>query len=150
MKKFLAGLCLLFMATSANAFDFKRHSGCTDSSGRHVKTMVAPVPTIGTAYHHISHGPVIVIDALVARTYSAEVIDFVYFHECGHHKLGHVKVPRRGFFSATEEDGEIAADCWAREEYIKMHGEDSFNAMLKEALPINGPWRDNRIKANCL
>ena len=149
MKKFLAGLCLLFVATSANAFDFKRHSGCTDDQGRLTKTVIKSEPLTGSAYMDVYHGPVIAIDGITARTYSAEVIDFVYLHECAHHKLGHVKRPVP-FFTSTNTNREIAADCWARDEYIKRHGKESFDAMLEEALPLNGEWRNNRIKANCL
>lgn len=150
MKRFMIAVLILFTSTAAQAFDFSKFSGCTDIKGRTTTTMVGGTPNIGSAFIDPYHGPVILFDWQTSKTAPDNVLEFVYLHECGHHKLGHALIPPRRGFNPVGDMDEINADCWAKEEYIRRHGEKAFDQMLEDALPINGVWRNNRIQRNCV
>jgi hypothetical protein len=79
---------------------------CEDARGIPVVVREAQVADLGRASLDQTGKPIIVLAPLVKKLPSA-VADFILYHECGHHALGHLVGV--GTPAANEE----AADCWA-------------------------------------
>jgi hypothetical protein len=79
---------------------------CEDARGMPVLVREAQIADLGRASLDKTGKPIVLLAPLVKRL-PPTVADFILYHECGHHALGHlvgVGVPQ-----ANEE----AADCWA-------------------------------------
>ena len=80
--------------------------GCVDVRGIPVASIPAPIDDIAVAKLDPSGSPVILYSPQIAAEYDMATRLFFYFHECGHHALGH-SLRRQ---PASEEQ---QADCWA-------------------------------------
>ncbi|MGA7234098.1 MAG: hypothetical protein WBY44_00360 [Bryobacteraceae bacterium] len=88
---------------------------CVDARGIPVLVQEAQIPDLGRASLDQTGKPIIVLAPLL-RKLPPVVADFILYHECGHHALGHLIGV--GAPPANEE----AADCWAARSMV-MAGE---------------------------
>jgi hypothetical protein len=79
---------------------------CEDARGMPVLVREAQIADLGRASLDKTGKPIVVLAPLVKRL-PPTVADFILYHECGHHALGHLVGV--GSPPANEE----AADCWA-------------------------------------
>lgn len=71
---------------------------------------------------------------------------FVYFHECGHHALGHIKK----YLNNTKDVIDLPtieheADCYAVTKFIKKYGNDVFSQALSDLRIVVNPYRESLI-----
>lgn len=103
-------------------------------------------PLAGSTMDEIGF-PVIIFNPLALENISnvnhAQM--FVFFHECGHHRLGHVKRYTTGPKRKLEHD----ADCYAVRKFIQKYGKQLFFRALEDLRTINSPFRESLI-LSCL
>ncbi|HET7433258.1 MAG TPA: hypothetical protein VFN10_00955 [Thermoanaerobaculia bacterium] len=101
---------LLFLATTTTLLA-QTPGPCRDPFGNFVPAFAnAYIPDVAIATWSPQTGPIIYYQPNVAFSPGA-VSTFVYYHECGHHALGHVLGFSRGIPGPPSM--EIDADCYA-------------------------------------
>ena len=88
---------------------------CVDARGIPVLVQEAQIADLGHASLDETGKPIIVLAPLVKRL-APLVADFILYHECGHHALGHL------VGVGAPLSNEEAADCWAARSMV-MAGE---------------------------
>lgn len=138
MKKLLLGLGLLILSTTASAFDVTKFSSC-----KGVQTVIGQTTTVASAFIHPELGPVIMFHWDAARTFPRDVLEFIYLHECAHHKFGHVQALYK---SPNQED---EADCYARKEFTRRHGVAIYNNLFPKFYRwhLHSRWRNVKLNA---
>ena len=81
------------------------YDGCYDINGVPVASVPAAVNNVAVATIYNGH-PVIFYNPQVLSWFHPITREFWYFHECGHHALGHA-------FGNNPLSREKKADCWA-------------------------------------
>lgn len=137
IMKILLAIGLLFLSTTANAFDFNKFSFCEG-----VKTVVGRT-NVASAFIDPQHGPVIMFHWNAARTLPRDVLEFIYLHECAHHKLGHVQ----SLYKSPQQEDD--ADCYARKEFIRKRGASVYNTLLPKFYRwhLHDRWRTVKLNA---
>lgn len=128
--------------------------GCVDARGIPVMDIPDPrVNDIAVSTLAPNGAPIIVYNPYIALSVSNTTRRFFYFHECGHHVLGHVLGGSIPFVS------EQAADCWAARTLVQR-GEFTLNDLQQVQLEISrspgdwshlpGPQRSMNLIALCM
>jgi hypothetical protein len=116
--------------------------GCTDLRGRMIPTIVdEEVPTYAAAAFHPQYGPIIVINPNVAANFTPRFNAWVFLHECGHHRLGHVSQQWWPFVKVQnlQKLKELDADCYGMREAVRL-GYIKTNDHFKEVVAQMIDW----------
>ncbi len=104
-------------AAGANAASARTQLTCQMKNGKRTHVVVSPYfKTIAFAQRTIDGEPIIVFNpAFTSRFATGKgTVIFTFFHECGHHVLGHTKPRRRhAGYNREQKRRELAADCYA-------------------------------------
>ena len=151
MKKRLC--CLLFMAvmfvTVAAVIAQPAPPPCRDPFGNIVPAFPDPtIPDGALSTFRPGVGPIILYQPGIAFTPGA-FVTFVYYHECGHHALGHVVMMARG--QRPPPSMEVDADCyalttlvslgWLNQRAFATIASGFYNNPPKPPYYPAGPWR---------
>lgn len=90
---------------------------CTLQNGKQVHVIVSPYfKTIAFAQRTLEGEAVIVFNPAITRRFATgrATVIFTFYHECGHHVLGHtIPKPGKVGFGLQQKRREVAADCYA-------------------------------------
>lgn len=131
---FTFALCfiILFFSSSLYSKPFYNIHNITDSQCKDSVTVFGPVShKLAVARQSFStHKRFIVIDRDFYDTASPALIKFVWFHECGHHTLGHLEAIRK--HGVVLDKIQFEADCYAYSNIKHEYDDIEFNIILFE------------------
>jgi hypothetical protein len=147
----MCGVLLLLFSLSAHA---QWWGGCIDARGIPVLDIQDPSTNdIAVSRLAPNGAPVILYNPFVVLSSSNVTRRFFYFHECGHHALGHVLGNYIPLVSEQE------ADCWAARTLV-ARGEFTLNDLRQVQMEISsspgdwshlpGPQRAMNLIALCM
>jgi hypothetical protein len=112
------------LGSNANAFALpKNFPACRVQGGKAIPIIISSnFPSFAAAAYTPKTGPVIVINPDVAGEFSDMFNMWVYFHECGHHTLGHLAPENLGLpkIGSVQKKKEMNADCWGMRMAVKL------------------------------
>lgn len=125
------------MGANQNVFDEKSifQSECYDYKGFSVTTIVASSNSLdgslGTAHRSRSEGEYhILINSVLMEPQYDRAREFVWYHECGHHSLGHLY--KRNVSWSARVTRQREADCFAVKMFLTKHSHEEFNLALRQ------------------
>jgi len=145
IRKLILIISLIFLTTaSANSLvifnDPIEYSQCTNINGTSVHTTYT-YTTITSSVDYARAGKdkkkaptkyYIYMDYETFHNAPLEVREWVWYHECGHHRLGHtLDFSRYAESTSSIISSEKEADCFAAREFRKYHQESELHLALK-------------------
>lgn len=146
-KKFVLGAAATLAAVTLTAGSGNAAGNtqltCRMQNGKYAHVVVSKYfKTIAFAQRTIEGEPIIVFNPAYTGRFATgrATVIFTFFHECGHHVLGHTKPRRRtASYNAEQKRRELAADCYAIREMWnrRMLTRQALTVILRDLAKLN-------------
>ena len=159
MRMFVCWALLGLIGASPAWAGMKTKFSCLDHYSKQVSVIKSRTGKSVEAAYTLSGLPVLRVNfhALVKLQPNVLLQEFMYFHECGRHVLGHVVTPPRNAYEYEQQINR--ADCWAANRlYYYEHADtakvnrvqEMINSMPREKwIFFPGPVRKVNFKEDC-